>query len=318
MTLSSTRQRTPSFPSTSSLNHASSVRRPPPITVITSPRASLIMSYSLYQSLIIHTAWARDEPPSPKDQTSVNDSHLVIESRPSDVASHHSTYASDLGSRWWAFTLPRPREHPPVQVTSSPKSERKGLTFKDRSISWLPTSAIREGTSFSRREKGPEAAAEDENNRDWNFRLSLPPPVAPSFTLAHNITPGWETPWTARVAAQGPRARDNPYFLGDEEEESDDSNKNATLWQIRKKRFRAFILTNAYVPLVSFTYLQHGHCINGSPAFSIRKHHVYNICSRYCNSNATMGDATQHHGCCWQFSVCFLKDALKYTDWHLL
>jgi len=230
------RSSVPSLPSTSSLTHTTSVRSnrlPPPInTVITSP------------------PWAKDEPPSPKELTSTHDINNGTESRPSDVASFQSTYGSNMGSqsRWWAFTLPRPRQQPPdiTQLTSplSGKSDRKNVSFKDRSMSWLPHSSLsRESTSFARRGKDPNASG----SRNWNLSIPLPTPAAAPFTLSHTATPGWEAPWTARTAAQGPRGRQSPATDEEQEESTHDLNKDDTA---RKRKLRAFILNNVYVPLL--------------------------------------------------------------------
>ncbi len=125
-------------------------------------------------------------------------------------------------------------------------------------MAWLPSSAtaFREGSSFVRRgEKGPDSPEHTHRHRrDWNLSITLPTPVANPFTLTHNATPGWETPWTARPTAQGPsrsEERDDAYGFGDvEHASSSTSSKEITVWQRRKKRLRAFILSNTYVPLV--------------------------------------------------------------------
>ncbi|RDB29197.1 hypothetical protein Hypma_015411 [Hypsizygus marmoreus] len=201
--------------------------------------------------------WARDEPPSPKDQPSesIIDSHHATESRPSDVTSYN-TSTTDLTSRWWTFTLPRPgRSHHYTDVSSPTTSrpERKGL--RDLSMSWLPTTASLREASFSRRdrEKDAETAHHDSGmNRNWDLSISLPSPPAAPYTLAHNVTPGWDSPWSPRVAAQGPPGHnlDSSYGLEEHESRSDDSHKDLSTWQRRRRNFRTFILTNTYVPLL--------------------------------------------------------------------
>lgn len=116
-------------------------------------------------------------------------------------------------------------------------------------MSWLPSSAaaLREGSSFSRR-----GGEKQENARGWNQSIAMPPAAQQPTTLSHNATPGWETPWTSRAAAQGPRrthSRHSSYGLG-EEEASEAGRKNQTVWQRRRKRLRSFILINVYAPLV--------------------------------------------------------------------
>ncbi|KAJ6610111.1 hypothetical protein B0H10DRAFT_2062148 [Mycena sp. CBHHK59/15] len=213
--------------STSTLNPSPSVRRspaPPPlpsVSVVTSP------------------PWARDEPPSPKEEV-FTDTHHATESRPS-VASFQSTYASN------SPTTPRLRSS---SSTSRPtyKSDRKSVSFKDRSISWLPTQ--RDGTAFSRKRQ----TRVNSINRDWNLSITLPTPPAASFTLQHNATPGWDVPWTSRVGAQGPPGRHHSEDSGgtdnDDSDLRTDPNKNTSVWRRRRKRLRAFILSNVYVPLL--------------------------------------------------------------------
>ncbi|KAF5377453.1 hypothetical protein D9615_005304 [Tricholomella constricta] len=233
-------------PSTTSLHHTSSlrstVRRPPPppiSTVITTP------------------PWARDEPPSPKDHTtSLIEANHATESRPSDVASYTTSNLDT--SRWWSFTLPRTNRHQPL-AEPPPKPERKGL--KDLSISaWLPTSSsIREGHSFLRKEKEKERDPENAHpngaaGREWGMSIALPTPPAAPYTLAHNVTPGWDSPWSPRMAAQGPvhnHDRNSSYGLNQvDDDESIRSLNTTSIWCRRKQRLRAFILTNTYVPLL--------------------------------------------------------------------
>ncbi|KAJ7783911.1 hypothetical protein DFH07DRAFT_789617 [Mycena maculata] len=227
--------------STSTLNASPSVRTvrdraaPPPVpSVITSP------------------PWAKDEPPSPTDEPFLDVQHAT-ESRPS-VASFHSTYPSDSPSRWWAFTRPRGDSDANEQLSpqTENKPDRKNVSFKDRSISWLPSQ--RDGsTTFPRRIRQQSRASSI--NRNWNLSITLPTPPQASFTLQHNITPGWDVPWTSRVGAQGPPGRHNSEgasnFTEEEEEDSPvDPHKNYSVWHRRRKRLRAFILTNNYVPLL--------------------------------------------------------------------
>ncbi|KAJ6621252.1 hypothetical protein B0H10DRAFT_2019421 [Mycena sp. CBHHK59/15] len=195
--------------------------------------------------------WARDEPPSPKEEV-FTDTHHATESRPS-VASFQSTYASNSPSRWWAFIRPRDlSDSPPPEQQQylSPhiKSDRKSVSFKDRSISWLPTQ--RDGTAFSRKRQ----TRVNSINRDWNLSITLPTPPAASFTLQHNATPGWDVPWTSRVGAQGPPGRHHSEDSGgtdnDDSDLRTDPNKNTSVWRRRRKRLRAFILSNVYVPLL--------------------------------------------------------------------
>ncbi|CAA7266551.1 unnamed protein product [Cyclocybe aegerita] len=230
----SPRQRPPSLPSTVSLNHATSLRSfrrpPPPVTaVVTSP------------------PWARDEPPSPKEQTgSIHEGNHATESRISDVASLQSS--PDQGaSRWWTFTLPRPRQDEDFERLPSTPRERKG--FRDLSLGWMPTAtSLRESSTFLRREKEKEP----ENGTPY-LSISMPPPAAPAvpYTLSHTSTPGWDTPWTPKPAAQGPSRPSRPNSYGFVEEVLPDENeKRLSGWSRRRKQLRSFILVNTYVPLL--------------------------------------------------------------------
>jgi len=85
--------------------------------------------------------------------------------------------------------------------------------------------------------------------RDWNLSITLPTPVQQPFTLSHNATPGWDTPWSARMAAQGPsrRRRDGSFAVNTVDEQETSSARKS---QTRRKKFRTFLLTNTYVPLL--------------------------------------------------------------------
>ncbi|KAE9410983.1 hypothetical protein BT96DRAFT_983646 [Gymnopus androsaceus JB14] len=91
--------------------------------------------------------WAKDEPPSPKEEVS---STPQPQSRPEDLASfrsnsdygHNNRNTSGSGSlsRWWAFTLPRQAGRIPQNTDELPQLRplnRKSSTFRDRRKSWL-------------------------------------------------------------------------------------------------------------------------------------------------------------------------------------
>ncbi len=200
-------------------------------------------------------AWARDEPPSPKEEVPPSPSRERLsdqrpaEHRPSDVASYQSSTAdlSSAGpSRWWAFTRHRPGED-----GSQPLATNAARHGRERSLSvaWLTHSITRrsgdnEGVPRDRVAEGPYPlhdagpyAMQDQ------FHLDLPPPPSSPTTLAQTRTPGWETPWTPRV----PGAAWNTVTANEEHE---DENEKLSRWQRRKKRIRVYMLTNTYVPLV--------------------------------------------------------------------
>ena len=232
-----------SAPSTASLNGRSASRasrRPPPplVNVVTVP------------------PWARDEPPSPTEQSGPSTDTQrppVPQSREPDAASFQTSTGEDH-SRWWSFTLPRSRDqyYDLHQVDSNPRIERKG--FRDRSISWLQGSSSIRDTIPSRsrdkekdKEKGKDREKEAENG---DLHLPIPPPPT-SFTAAHATTPGWDLPWSGKLAAQGP----HPDYYPDNSSDSDQEDRASTTarltgWPLRKKQIRTFILKNAYVPLL--------------------------------------------------------------------
>lgn len=85
--------------------------------------------------------------------------------------------------------------------------------------------------------------------------IALPAPPTAPFTVTHNASPGWDTPWTSRQGAQGPfDARDSNDI--EHPLESMESSHSATsadtgrVWKRRRKLFRTFILHNHYVPLL--------------------------------------------------------------------
>ncbi|PPQ89397.1 hypothetical protein CVT25_002215 [Psilocybe cyanescens] len=228
----------PSLPSTTSLNHTTSLRsfhRPPPpiTTVVTSP------------------PWARDEPPSPKEQApsdSQGPHHHPTESHISDTASFQSGPAEGT-SRWWTFTLPRTRQEAFNLLPPSPRIERK--SFRDISLSWMPASATqREGSTFLRKEKEKEKEKEHTTEPPNHMSIPMPAQTSMPYTMAHANTPGWDTPWSARAAAQGPSRHSRDDGSSDYEDHSNTSPKDLSGWALRRKQIRSFILVNTYVPLL--------------------------------------------------------------------
>ena len=221
-------------------------------------------------------AWARDEPPSPKEYEPNEGAGRLYPDprRPSDVASQHSSAPGDDPgpSRWWTFARHRPTDSgsiplSPSSPTRPPRRPRDGS--RSMSIPWLTGSMLRRS-----QEQQQEAVAESElespstvrgvstedgrtgaasvdelggatrlNNRS-RLRIDMPPPNA-QFTLAQNITPGWETPWTsAHPNGSGVRIGSS------RDEASQHDEEKLTPWQRRRKRLRAYMMYNVYVPLV--------------------------------------------------------------------
>ncbi|KAG1885785.1 hypothetical protein F4604DRAFT_1572866 [Suillus subluteus] len=171
-------------------------------------------------------AWAQDEPPSP-----IDDDHHLYDQRPSDLAASRSSFGglngtlSEHQSPWGTFARPRD----PLGESSSQAAGKTGATYQNRP----PLSSYI-------------------NPQSWNvphFQTASPlekgaaHPRAESsapFTLSRNKTPGWDTPWEP--------TRDFPTndysHFGMTGDRSDNESGD------RKKRFRTFILTNIYVPLL--------------------------------------------------------------------
>ncbi|KAJ3925869.1 MAG: hypothetical protein NXY57DRAFT_1030771 [Lentinula lateritia] len=220
--------------------------------------------------------WAKDEPPSPKEETSTSEPQLLPHSTFSnDVASvlsseygKHSREGSSSLSRWFAFTMPRqagrPFQNQNGDDTPARELHRKASTFKDKRRSWLANSNIREPPpSFSKHTIEKNASDPERNGeaqpkrRDWNLSISMPTPRA-TFTVNQTNSPGWETPWTSRVGAQGPfrsrsRHEEGPGYEDEENLESHSGlsgSNDDSRWESRRKRLRIFLLSNPYVPLL--------------------------------------------------------------------
>lgn len=103
------------------------------------------------------------------------------------------------------------------------------------------------------KEENKEPSIDDlRRSRPGGLHVDLPPPPTTPYTLSHNATPGWDTPWSSRVPRSTARGS-HPYHSADEHPEHDghDDDEKLSTWEARRKRFRAYILYNAYVPLVS-------------------------------------------------------------------
>ncbi|KAF5390308.1 hypothetical protein D9757_002816 [Collybiopsis confluens] len=221
-------------------------------------------------------AWAidEDETPSPQEEPSLPQQ---IPGASTDAASFRSN--SDLGrnrhrhhegssslSRWFAFTLPR---HSGREFQDSAfESNGKTFLFKDKRKSWLPSPTVREfPSSFSKRtnEKNPAGSSEhrpmgSERRKEWHMSIAMPPASAP-FTMNQTNSPGWETPWTSRVGAQGPfhaRSREGGSAFDEgeilESHTGTSGSHDDSRWKSRRKRLRIFLLNNPYVPLLTLSF----------------------------------------------------------------
>ncbi|OBZ79086.1 Regulator of phospholipase D SRF1 [Grifola frondosa] len=225
--------------STFSKSHSyHSSRAPPTIrTVVTSP------------------PWARDEPPSPKDREPTDTGvRNLAEPRHSETTSYESSSVPEEPgpSRWWAFTRHRPSDSISSPLaTNAARPARRRSRERSMSIPWLSASHLRraqEGASPIREDQVEDGEARVSTRR--HLHLDLPPPTAP-ITLSQNITPGWETPWTSRPPGEprGLNVRDRNNENGNAQARTDDDEKQSP-WARRKKRFRAYMLYNTYVPLL--------------------------------------------------------------------
>lgn len=88
---------------------------------------------------------------------------------------------------------------------------------------------------------------------DLGFHLDLPPPEPVITTISHNKTPGWDSPWSPRPPADlVARITGNAHTSSRLRETNTDDGETEKLnsWARRRKRYRAYILNNTYVPLV--------------------------------------------------------------------
>lgn len=226
------------------------------------------MLHSCFLLTFVSEAWAQDEPASPTDDPDVHATpQRPSYSRPSDAASFQSSVPPGSvthGSHWWTFVRPRSRAQGQAdyilpggegRVGGEGSSYNHGAMMKsailrlDRSKSWMPTSSHYRSPNLSNLSPPPAKGFKDHrsmlhasrnNQNTWDHTIELP-----TATLAQSRTPGWDTPWTARTSRhEPPQAQD---LFGSDDDHHQKSSKKNTL--------RMFILTNTYVPLVSFKHV---------------------------------------------------------------
>ncbi|KAH9922995.1 hypothetical protein B0H21DRAFT_895216 [Amylocystis lapponica] len=241
----------------------------------TASASSFAKSYSLRSSrappstvktVITAPPWARDEPPSPTERdlhptTSSDSVRHLADPHFFDVASYESSLVEDPGpSRWWTFARhrptgsyfdPRPGSAPSPLVPKSPRAWDRSL-----SIPWLSVPHYRRSLEES---SGAVRGKEGEGLQGRGSRhspaehlwIDIPPPPTAPITLSQNYTPGWETPWAARPPSDLSRSvisRDGITELP--ESLHQDQDEKLGPWTRRHKRFRAYMLYNAYVPVL--------------------------------------------------------------------
>lgn len=216
---------------------AASTRKPLSIpshsSLAASVRNHVLVVPSAARTVVTAPPWAQDEPPSPID----DDDHLYNQ-RLSDLAASRSSLGglngtwSEHQSPWGTFA--RPRE--PQGESSGQATVKIGAAYKNRP----PLSSYINPQSCN--EPHSQTASPLEKGAVHLHAESSAP-----FTLSCNKTPGWDTPWepTRDFAT-------NDYsHLGMTGDRSDnESGDRSNSGKSRKKRFRAFILTNIYVPLL--------------------------------------------------------------------
>lgn len=248
-------------------------------TVVTAPRTSRrVARSSLHPRAhlsVFLLAWARDEPPSPGDevppsapQDQCNLSSLVrpSEHRPSDVTSYQSSAGDDNlagPSRWWAFTRQRPEDHSASQPLTSSAARLGFNRSRALSVNWLPASLSRRPGDHELATSRDREIVEEEGEEfrpPGRLHLELPLPTHSPQTLAQTKTPGWDIPWSPRIPGQVSSSWDTTVHDSDHEK---DERENR--W---KKRARVYMLTNVYVPLVSYSATSLGLPLTSSYSFS--------------------------------------------------
>jgi hypothetical protein len=106
-------------------------------------------------------------------------------------------------------------------------------------MAWISSPAVGDPRQVDKEPEHPH------DNLD--LRISVPPPPAAPFTVSHNQTPGWDSPWTGRSVVENVYNRNSYSHVEVQGEKS----KTVTFLKGRKK-IRGYLLTNAYVPLVSY------------------------------------------------------------------
>jgi hypothetical protein len=203
-------------------------------------------------------AWAKDEPPSPTD--SYHDPQLPGGARGSseahepDVVSQHPPVGPPGGEyRWFPFTRRRPML---ASELFSPTDSPSHVRLEKRSSVFRTPSILREAYSPALGLKNAEAGPS--RIRDRGLRIVVPTPPDSSYTLSHNRSPGWDSPWAGRPLES--MSHQSIYAQlqnggSSEDQVPDSSVTDESWWHRTRKRSRAYLLNNTYVPLVNFILL---------------------------------------------------------------
>lgn len=148
------------------------------------------------------------------------------------------------------------------------------------------------------------AGSKENAPNGWGLHIELPRSPSRPFTLSHTQTPGWDTPWTARLPTSIMRQNGNGDACNQSEMEEHQPKEEdkQTPWQQRKKMLRGFLLTNSYVPLVSaripIFHMNKTQKRATLPAIPVCKYHPHHQCIGHCDTNTSVGDEPSCQGCC--------------------
>jgi hypothetical protein len=249
-------------------------------------------------------AWAKNEPPSPTD--SDRDQHP---SSPSTSGSSEARRA-DIDytprgppggeHRWFPFTRHLPLL-PTSELFTGATGESSPTRLEKRPAIFRTPSSLREAYTAALSEKNAESGP----SRKPGLRITMPTPPSTPYTLSRNQTPGWDSPWAPKpLESLFPQSISEQLQNGRSSKEQDDSIITERWWPRTRKRARAYLLNNTYVPLVQHSSVRFRACSADRPlAFSVRQYHVYSCGTCHCHSNTTSREALQ---CCrhpWHLTV---------------
>ncbi|KAI0051726.1 hypothetical protein FA95DRAFT_1484724 [Auriscalpium vulgare] len=212
------------------------------------------------RTVVTAPPWAKDEPPSPTEDflpppPSTADSRPPSEARRSDVMSYQSSNnPADGEHRWFPFTRRRPTilsiatELGPSQSDVEQRQSTSRPSFGSASA---PRVADAMDHNFL---KDKDSVASHRKIRDWGLQLTLPTPPPAPFTLSQSRTPGWDSPWAApkpsEMLARGMMYEKLRAGEGSDMPPDTGNTLDQSRWVRARKRARAYLLTNTYVPLL--------------------------------------------------------------------
>jgi hypothetical protein len=150
----------------------------------------------------------------------------------------------------------------------------------------------RDDRSLEPGDRSPEQATS--RTLDRGFRIALPTAPATPYTLPQSRTAGWDSPWAARPLDLESFPHRNIYEQlqnGESAEEQaveDSTATNGSWWPRARKRARAYLLNNTYVPLVKHALLADLMRVptdSDSLVVSIYQYCIHHGGPCYCNSH---------------------------------